>query len=257
MDTTQGVLNLYKKRGETPLERLNRYKDNHPEFKNVKMTYAGRLDPLAEGVLIVLFGEKIKNKEKYIALDKKYEFRAILGVETDTYDVLGKVKSVKSKVESVKKENIEKEIENFIGKRTQEYPTFSSRTVKGKALFDWAKEGRLSEIKIPKREIEIYKLQLINEKTITKRNLEKLVFSSITKVKGDFRQKEIKRGWEKFFEKSATNKFQTIRCTISCSSGTYIRAITYILGRNLIIGATAISIIRTAVGSYSIHDSLR
>jgi tRNA pseudouridine55 synthase len=83
------VLKLYKKVGETPLECLERFRKNHPKFKNQKMTYAGRLDPLAEGELLVLVGESCKNKEKYLKLDKEYLVDILFGFETDSYDLLG------------------------------------------------------------------------------------------------------------------------------------------------------------------------
>ena len=57
------VLNIYKKAGETPLEAINRFRAANPEYRNVKITYAGRLDPLAEGVLILLAGDAVYEKE--------------------------------------------------------------------------------------------------------------------------------------------------------------------------------------------------
>ena len=80
------ILNLYKEVGETPLERLERFKKDNSEYANEKMTYAGRLDPMAEGVLIVLVGEECLNKEKYLGLDKEYEFEVLFGFRTDTYE---------------------------------------------------------------------------------------------------------------------------------------------------------------------------
>ena len=53
------------------------------------MTYAGRLDPMASGLLIVLAGEETKNKEKYLNLDKEYLFEVLFGFKTVTYDFLG------------------------------------------------------------------------------------------------------------------------------------------------------------------------
>ena len=52
--------------GETPLEALEAFRARNKKYKNEKMTYAGRLDPMAEGVLIVLVGEEVHNKEKYL-----------------------------------------------------------------------------------------------------------------------------------------------------------------------------------------------
>jgi hypothetical protein len=42
------VLNLYKARGETPLQRIERFRKENPEYKNIPLSYAGRLDPMAE-----------------------------------------------------------------------------------------------------------------------------------------------------------------------------------------------------------------
>ena len=70
------VILLNKKEGETPLEALEVFRKRKTkqkkEYKDVKMTYAGRLDPMAEGLLIILTGEECKNKEKYLVLDKEY-----------------------------------------------------------------------------------------------------------------------------------------------------------------------------------------
>src|ERR1035437_1661782 len=94
MKPKQGIITLYKNKGETPLECLERFKKDNPEYEKERMTYAGRLDPLAEGLLIVLYGDEIKNKEKYLGLDKEYEVDILFGFATDTYDVLGKVTKV-------------------------------------------------------------------------------------------------------------------------------------------------------------------
>lgn len=80
---------LYKKVGQTPLHVLEAYKNEHPELANVPMAYAGRLDPMAEGKLLVLQGDECKVQEKYHSLDKEYEFEVLFGVSSDTADVLG------------------------------------------------------------------------------------------------------------------------------------------------------------------------
>ena len=59
------IILLNKREGETPLEALEvfrkRKSKQHKEYKDVKMTYLGRLDPVAEGVLLVAAGEEVKN----------------------------------------------------------------------------------------------------------------------------------------------------------------------------------------------------
>ncbi|MDE1988462.1 MAG: hypothetical protein KGJ58_03695 [Patescibacteria group bacterium] len=83
------VLNIYKKAGETPLETISRFRADNQEYQKEKITYAGRLDPLAEGVLILLVGDAVYEKEKYLKTDKEYEAEILFGFETDTYDILG------------------------------------------------------------------------------------------------------------------------------------------------------------------------
>lgn len=87
------LLKIYKNAGETPLEAIGRIRDKFPDFSAEKMTYAGRLDPLAEGVLLILVGEECKNKAEYLGLDKEYEVEFLLEFKTDTGDVMGMIKS--------------------------------------------------------------------------------------------------------------------------------------------------------------------
>ena len=55
---------LYKELGQTPLECILEYKKNTGEER--PMTYAGRLDPMAQGLLLCLVGEECKNKDQYL-----------------------------------------------------------------------------------------------------------------------------------------------------------------------------------------------
>ena len=59
------VLNLYKPQGVTPLELIDRFRQKHPEYKDEKLGYAGRLDPMAEGILLVLVGDENKKRKTY------------------------------------------------------------------------------------------------------------------------------------------------------------------------------------------------
>ena len=60
------VIVLNKKEGETPLEAMEAFRASNKQYKDFKMTYAGRLDPMASGLLLVLVGDEVKNKEKYL-----------------------------------------------------------------------------------------------------------------------------------------------------------------------------------------------
>jgi tRNA U55 pseudouridine synthase TruB len=82
---------LEKSVGETPLSCAEEYRALHPELAGVSMAYAGRLDPMASGKLLVLLGEECKNQTSYHGLDKEYEFSVLFGVGSDSHDVLGRL----------------------------------------------------------------------------------------------------------------------------------------------------------------------
>ncbi|MFA5651909.1 MAG: hypothetical protein WC933_00920 [Candidatus Paceibacterota bacterium] len=264
MAVKQMILNLYKNRGETPLECILRYKKDNPEYKNDKMTYAGRLDPLAEGLLLVLVGEECKNKEKYLGLDKTYEVDVLFGFATDTYDILGKVCQT-SKNKHLKCEDgfdytdvekfqcINKDIKTFIGKFSQKYPPFSSKTIKGKSLFSLFKSGELKDDDIPEKEVEIKDIKIIGGRTISKNDLEKYIKESVNLVKGDFRQKEILKIWDKILKETKLENFMIISMKVDCSSGTYMRSLANSIGEKVGISALALNIKRIKVGEYNIN----
>ncbi len=143
----KNILNLYKVAGETPLERIQRFKIENPDFEKVKLSYAGRLDPMAEGVLLVVAGEENKNKDEYLKYSKEYTFDAVFGVRTDTYDLLGKV--ISDKEEEYEWKEVEEKLAHYIlefkGKIQQQYPPYSSKPVAGKPLFQWAREDKIKE----------------------------------------------------------------------------------------------------------------
>ncbi len=255
-NTMKRILNIYKKVGETPLEAINRFRANNPEYKSVKMTYAGRLDPLAKGVLILLAGDAIYEKEKYLKLDKEYEAEILFGFETDTYDILGLPKKNK-KIENFKKEKLAESLKIFIGTSKMSFPPYSSYRIKGKPLFQWVREGRIKEIKIPEKERETYEIKITRLRKIGGKNLLAQINKKIKKVKGDFRQGKILKQWEKILKNNTDIEFQTANIKIKCSSGTYIRSIAHNLGRELKIGAILLNLVRTKVGDFEIKDSLK
>lgn len=261
MANTQSVLCLYKKVGETPLARMERFRAEHPEYTGVPMTYAGRLDPLADGLLVVLTGEECKQKEKYLELDKEYVCEVLLGAETDTYDVLGLVPRSLGEVGKESRKNvgyffgtdeISHVLKTFLGKHIQTYPPYSSKPVGGKPLFAHAREGTLGEIEMPTKEVEIYDIELVSTREITREKLLAEVLAKIATVTGDFRQQEIIESWKTALGEEGTQEkytLATIRAEVS--SGTYMRSTAHELGKKLGMSALAFSITRTKVGGFT------
>jgi len=250
----QRIVTLYKPIGMTPLACIEKYRLQNPEYNDAKLGYAGRLDPMAEGLLLVLVGEENLKRKEYELLSKTYEFEVLFGVETDSYDVLG-IPSTSQNQPHIDEQQLLPIISQLAGKTDQPYPPYSSPRVQGKPLFYWARHNRLSEITIPTKEIEIYTATLEKYSFITRQNIQNMIEEKISLVIGDFRQEEIIKAWNIIFL-TMPDTLLVAKITISCSSGTYIRTISHNLGKSLETSTLALSIKRTKVGEYDIKDAL-
>jgi len=273
------IYNLYKQRGETPLECIQRFAKATPELKGQKMTYLGRLDPLAEGVLLMASGDDVKKKEEFLELDKEYDFVSIFGFATDTYDVLGKILRLE-KLSDLDENQIRKVAAVYEGERDQEYPLYSSKIIdkmrKKKSSReqlserDWresegifqqkntpvARENLFSFEEIPPKKITVHKLQFHGLDTLKDKELFGRLLMDISKVKGDFRQSQILSLWKEILIGSDRDYFLG-RFSAHVSSGTYIRGLVNDMGKTLGFGAITLSIRRTRVGDYKIEDSIK
>lgn len=257
---------VYKNIGETPLEAIERVKKERPELANIQMTYAGRLDPMAEGLLLILYGENRFLKDKYLGFTKEYEMEILFGFETDTYDLLGLQQASQSQENSPALPSLRglrhgsnfpdsallEKFKKFIGEIEQEYPPYSSKPVDGKPLFQIAREGKIDEVKIPTHKVYIESIEVIEERNITKEELQKYINEKIPLVKGDFRQDEILNNWERVLGDCKKDIFQVVKVRVACGSGAYMRVLAHDIGKELGISACAFSIKRTKIGEYKI-----
>ena len=69
------LLPIYKRIGITPFELVNEAKNKY-NIKE-KVSYLGRLDPMAHGLMVLLVGSETKNQNKYQKLDKVYEYKVL------------------------------------------------------------------------------------------------------------------------------------------------------------------------------------
>ena len=248
--TSAEILKLYKNLGETPLECLYRFKAEHPEYQDVKMTYLGRLDPMAEGLLLVMAGNTTKRAE-YLSLDKEYEFEVLWGFKSDTYDILGLTEFSDNGPEKLETK-MSALLKKIAAKKSQSYPPYSSRTVGGKALFMWARENKINEIEIPEKGIKIFSLDHVHTRLISGQEIFDDVLRKIALVKGDFRQKEIGQGWRKVLKGKEREMFLISKFIADVSNGTYVRGLAHEMGKTLDTSALAWSIKRIRVGEYKI-----
>jgi tRNA pseudouridine55 synthase len=252
------VLNVYKPISYTPLQVIDKLKGKFPEYKDEKISYAGRLDPLAHGVLILLVGDENQKRREHEKMDKVYEFKCIIGIGTDTYDVLGLPKLDENIFErEIHEKEILHELMKFQGVITQELPPFSSYQIRRIPLFKWARMGRLNEIDIPRREIEVMEIKMLGVDSIPVRTMLKGVSERVSTLKGDFRQSEILKRWELMLKGHEDKELTILSAQAHVSAGTYIRSICHELGKNLGTSAVALEIYRTRSGEFYIDDSMR
>lgn len=230
------------------MECIQRFAKANPELKGQKMTYLGRLDPLAEGVLLMASGEDVKRKEEFLGLDKEYDFVSLFGFATDTYDVLGKILRVE-KLENLDENDLRMAAMVYEGERDQKYPEYSSKILSKKKNHSLE---QLSEVK----KITIHKLQFHGLDTLNSKELFGRLLMDVGKVNGDFRQHEILTLWKEMLLGKEINYFLG-RFSAHVSSGTYIRSLVNDMGKTLGFGATTLSIKRNRAGDYKIEDSIK
>lgn len=236
------MLELYKKRGETPLQALDRLREESPEFARETLSYAGRLDPMAEGILPVLVGEdENARRQEFLHKDKQYVAHFMLGYGTDTGDVLGLV--TKQDVRPVDEELVEDAVQSLTLLTEQTYPWYSSKTVDGKPLFEYAREGNF-HVERPTRKVRVELVDGIDISSESDSGIIKDIVQDVGAVVGDFRQDEIVRRWQ---DVVTGRPVQIVTVILEVSSGTYIRAMTETLSERLGVPVVLYRLIRTKV----------
>lgn len=149
-----GILNINKPAGITSYDVVDVIKKL---FIGSKVGHTGTLDPVATGVLPILIGEATKLSDNLTAENKAYRVKMLLGVETNTYDITGKI--VFASVVNKDEIYIRERIKRFIGVQEQVPPKYSAIKVEGKRAYQYAREGK--EVELKPRTIEIYDINNI------------------------------------------------------------------------------------------------
>lgn len=149
-----GFLNVYKPVGKTSHDVVAYFRKL---LKIKKIGHTGTLDPFAEGVLPICVGNSTRLIE-YLPDDKAYLAFVQLGKATDSYDTEGNVIFESDK--KVTKEQIVSALTSFEGEIEQLPPMYSAIKVKGKKLYEYAREGKT--ISVAPRQVTIHKIELKN-----------------------------------------------------------------------------------------------
>lgn len=248
---------IEKKSGETPLMALTTWKTAHLEYNDVPASYAGRLDPMASGKLLVLLGEECKRQDEYKGLDKEYEIEVLLDIGSDTGDALG-LATYSGKETRVDEGTLSRVLRSERRRHIRAYPRFSSRPVNGKPLFLHALEGTIDTIQIPEHEERIYSIDLLGIKYLQSAELHARIEDFLSRVPKsddpgkalgrDFRINDVRAKWNEIFAELLQREFSVLTLRVSCGSGTYMRSLAGRIGSALGTNALALSIYRTKIG---------
>uniref|UniRef100_A0A7V3ZUU2 tRNA pseudouridine synthase B n=1 Tax=candidate division WOR-3 bacterium TaxID=2052148 RepID=A0A7V3ZUU2_UNCW3 len=126
---------------------------------NYKIGHAGTLDPIANGVVILLFNEATKISKFLMDYKKEYLGVIKLGIQTDTDDITGKVIE-KKKVPRLKKEEILEILKSFVGRIEQTPPIYSAIKINGEPSY--LKARKKEEVILKKRFVDCYQIELVD-----------------------------------------------------------------------------------------------
>lgn len=210
-----GVLPLWKPTGMTSHDCVNRLRSI---LKTKKIGHTGTLDPGAEGVLPLCIGQATKISSLIMSDKKVYEAEVSLGQSTETEDHEGSVIKEKSVPLSLTDDDVDQVLTAFTGEITQIPPMYSAVKVKGKKLYEYAREGKTVER--PERKVTIYSIERL---TSLKRDGDTAVRFSIR---------------------------------VECSKGTYIRTLCVDIGKKLGLPAHMSRLVRTETGSFTRENAL-
>lgn len=205
-----GIILINKDNGYTSRDVVNIIGKH---LKTKKVGHTGTLDPLATGVLTICVGKATKIVELLTNHDKEYIAEITLGITSDTLDITG---NITKEVNCYKtEEEIKSVLSSMNGIYEQEVPIYSAVKIKGKKLYEYARNNE--EVELPKRLVNIKELSLISD-----------IKYEDNKVKFKF------------------------KCLVS--KGTYIRSLINDIATNLNTIGLMSSLIRTKLGDFNIEE---
>ncbi len=209
----EGFINVLKPPGMTSHDVVDR-------LRNItglrKVGHSGTLDPLAAGTLLVALGRATR-LIRFLPDNKVYRAEAKLGIATETGDAQGAVTQIKPLQKAVDWTQLQKTLKSFLGYSMQTPPMTSARKVKGKKLYELARQGL--EVQRAARTVFISKLQFVD---------------------ADLNCQEHPR----------------LLLDTACSAGTYIRTLIMDIGKALGTVAFMSFLLRTRVGTFDIANSV-
>lgn len=207
-----------KQSGETMDQFIKRIILEHNVIKIKKLAYTARLDPMAKGKVPILINDECKFIKNKLNTNKTYEFKIMLGINTDTDDILGLITNQMNEIDIEMTNKIKKDILDYLKKITdttfeQNYHHYSTKMLnhKKKGHHDYTTNHKITFINYEFIKQDEYEYEKWKNKIIAKiENIDK---------KKNFRQKEIIKQWNDLL----LEKISYIKMKINVSSGFFVR----------------------------------
>lgn len=190
-----------------------------------RVGHAGTLDPMATGVLVIGFGYATRLLNYIVDHHKTYEATIRLGLRTTTEDAEGEIiewpaeerEHVRAQIAALSREVIEQAINtHLMGEISQVPSSYSAVKINGKHAYDLAREGK--EVALEPRQVTVDSFDVLA-----------------------------------VHEPDAAQGTRDIDVRVTCSAGTYIRALGRDLGHILGVGGYLTRLRRTHVGAFSLE----
>ena len=259
----------------------------HFSKKNLKVGHAGTLDPLATGVLLVCIGKATKLAEDLQKHEKQYLAGVTFGATTPSYDLEKEVDRMYP-LDGVSQEALEAVLPSFIGPQEQIAPLFSAKSVDGVRAYEMARK-LYRQAQRDGSDFDHTSAELLSKQNIVISDMQLVSYTSSGEVAplatcaalgiirgrgpslamgGAERSEAVVCGAtspeERVNEKSGRIHVADVsdlelpkaEILVTCSKGTYIRALARDLGESLGSGAFLHSLRRTRNGGFRVEDAL-
>lgn len=189
-----------------------------------KIGHAGTLDPMASGVLVLGVGAATRLLTFIVGADKEYFATVRLGVQTNTEDAEGEITATATPEQvdaAVDDERLAEAMAAFRGEIDQVPSAVSAIKVDGKRAYQRVRDGE--EVELASRRVTISAFELLDRRAATGPDARGAIDLDVR---------------------------------VSCSSGTYVRALARDLGDSLGVGGHLTALRRTRVGGFTIDESV-
>ena len=206
-----------------------------------KVGHAGTLDPMATGLLLLGVGRATRFLTYLVGADKTYAATIRLGLETTTEDAEGEVTAAHGcRIDDLSGDRLQKALAGLTGQIQQVPSAVSAIKVDGVRAYKRVRDGQ--DVELEARPVAIHELRLTGEPRQAGVDLAVAAAGGVaTGAETDGAGGEV--------------QVVDLDVVVSCSSGTYVRALARDLGQSLGCGAHLTALRRTGVGPFDVGQA--